>query len=115
SASTSGSNDLAGLAEITLTDYEPHYLTATVGGDTLMASSKDVGFVGTLSGWDLDLFGLAWSSGIVKGQGNELAVTAAGTDMKVDIDTGAVIVDGHPARNTASAEVTIGANASGFS
>jgi hypothetical protein len=113
SANTAGSADLAGLADVDITDYEPHYAEATVGSTTLYASSKDVGFIGTVSGYDLDLLGLAFTDGVTKGVLDDAAVTASGADMNVDIAAGGFIVLGHPARNTASAEVTIGANASG--
>jgi len=113
SGETAGSGDDAGRADITLTDFEPYYLSATVGGTTLNASSRDVGLIGTISGYDLDLFGLLWTDGVIKGRDNELAATAAGTDMEIDIATGAVMILGHGRRNTAIAAVTVTANASG--
>jgi hypothetical protein len=112
-AATAGAGTSAGLATLTSTYTGPAYVTGTNSGTTLYSSSKDVGFIGTISGYDLDVLGLALGSGVVDGQLNEAAVTAAGTDMEVDIDTGAFLVLGHPYRNTGSYAVVIGDNTSG--
>jgi hypothetical protein len=113
SASTAGSGAAAGLATMTSTYMGPQYATGTNAGTTLYSSSSDVGLIGTMSGYDLDVLGLSFIDGVVDGYLNEAAVTATGSNMILSIDTGAFILRGHPYRNSASANVTVTANATG--
>lgn len=108
-ATTGGAGSGAGFASLDVGYPGPHYLTATIGSDTLILSSKDIGFIGTISGSDIATALRAFTDGVVVGLDSELAVTADGTSLVLTVATGAALLLGHPWRQTASSTVTLGA------
>jgi hypothetical protein len=102
----------AGLFELphdTLLYPGPVYATVTSGGDTDVMSGQVTGqFDGLMWAGDVNDVFKAFGVGVIAGVGGDLAVTASGTDMNVDIAAGIMLhMDGLPYMIEAARELTV--------
>jgi hypothetical protein len=113
---TTDATDANGLFEMpdTSVGYPgPVYYEAVSGSLTKRHSGRSVGQAGTWFVADLPYLMELFVDGVIDGLDDELAVTAAGTDMNVDIASGRALIKGHLYRWPAAREVTVTANSSG--